>query len=118
MNVTNNVSNSYSNAGSYTVSLTVSGLGGASNVTQLAYITVKPKTVIGKPVLSNGNLILSGTNGPAGQPYRILSSTNVALPLATGWLPVYTNVFAADGSYSYTNTPLTNKASFFILVSP
>jgi hypothetical protein len=99
------------------VSLTVSGPGGASNLTQLAYITVKPKPVIGKPVLSNGNFILSGTNGPAGQAYRILSSTNVALPLAS-WTPVVTNVFAADGSYSYTNTPVTGKMSYFLLVSP
>jgi hypothetical protein len=72
---------------------------------------------IGKPILSGGNLILSGTNGPAGQPYRILSSTNVALNV-TNWLPVWTNVFASDGSYSYTNSPLTNKATFFRLVSP
>ena len=116
-NVTNNVSHVYSNAGPDTVSLTVSGNGGSSNLTQIAYITVKPKVSIGQPVLSGGNLILSGTNGPANQPYRILSSTNVALPLA-GWLPVYTNVFATDGSYLYTNTPLTNTARFFILVSP
>jgi hypothetical protein len=34
------------------------------------------------------------------------------------WVPVYTNVFANDGSYSYTNSPLTNKATFFKLVSP
>ena len=99
------------------VRLIVTGPGGASTNTQTAYITVKPKAVIGKPVLSGGSLILSGVNGPAGQPYRILSSTNVALPLGS-WLPVYTNVFALDGSYSYTNTPVTGSASFFILVSP
>jgi hypothetical protein len=34
------------------------------------------------------------------------------------WTPVWTNVFAADGSYSYTNSPLTNAASYFRLVSP
>ena len=78
---------------------------------------MKSKAVIGKPVLSGGNLILSGANGPAGQPYRILSTTNVALNV-TNWVPVYTNVFAPDGSYSYTNTPLTNSANFFKLVSP
>jgi autotransporter-associated beta strand protein len=117
VNVTNNASNTYSNAGSYTVSLTVSGNGGSSNVTKTAYIVVKPKAVIAKPVLSNGNFILSGTNGPAGQPYRILSSTNVALALVA-WTPVFTNAFASDGSYSYTNTPLTGRMGYFILVSP
>ena len=114
----NNVTNIYNTAGTpYTVRLIVSGAGGSSTNTQTAYITVKPKAVIGQPVLSGGSLILSGANGPAGQPYRILSSTNVALNV-TNWVPVYTNVFAPDGSYSYTNTPLTNVQSFFRLVSP
>jgi hypothetical protein len=44
-------------------------------------------------------------------------TTNVSLPLAN-WTPVMTNVFAADGSYSYTNTLGTNTAGFFLLVSP
>jgi PKD repeat protein len=113
------VTNTYASALSspYTVQLIVTGPGGASTNKQTGYIVVKPKAVIGKPVLSGGSLILSGNNGPAGQPYRILSSTNVALALA-GWTPVWTNVFAADGSYAYTNTPVTNKSSFFILISP
>jgi fibronectin-binding autotransporter adhesin len=113
----NNVSNTYSNPGIYTVRLIVTGAGGSGTNTQVNYIVVKPKVTIGKPVLSGGNLILSGTNGPAGQPYRILSSTNVALNI-TNWIPVFTNAFAPDGSYIYTNTPVTNKATFFRLVSP
>ena len=115
---TTNVVNTYTTPGTYTVSLTVTGLGGSSNATKTAYVVVKPKTVIGKPVLSGGNLILSGTNGPIGQTYYILSSTNVALQLAS-WTPVYTNVFTPpDGGYSYTNSPQTNATSFFILSSP
>lgn len=115
--VSNNVINIYSNAGAYTVQLIVTGAGGSSTNTKTAYIVVKPKPTIGKPVLSDGNLILSGTNGPVCQQYHILTSTNVALPLA-GWTPVFTNVFAPDGSYGYTNSPLANKAAFFLLVSP
>jgi hypothetical protein len=53
----------------------------------------------------------------AGVQYCILGSTNLALPLAS-WTPVWTNVFSADGSYSYTNSLLTSSQSFFILVSP
>ena len=49
--------------------------------------------------------------------YRILTATNVALPLAS-WTPVATNTFAPDGSYSYTQSFLTNAASFFRLVTP
>jgi hypothetical protein len=34
------------------------------------------------------------------------------------WTPVATNTFAPDGSYSYTQSFLTNAASFFRLVTP
>jgi hypothetical protein len=72
---------------------------------------------IGGVTVAGGKLVFSGANGTAGQQYRILTATSVAVPLA-GWTPVWTNVFAADGSYSYTNTLGTNAAGFFLLVSP
>jgi PKD repeat protein len=113
-----NVTNTYAAAGTYTVILTVSGPGGNSTNTQAAYIVARPRTVLGRPVLLGGtNFIFSGTNGPAGVQYRILATTNVAQAL-TNWTPVYTNVFAPDGSYTYTNTPATGKSRYFILVSP
>jgi PKD repeat protein len=115
--VSNSVSNTYTNAGAYTVQLIVTGAGGSGTNTQVNYIVVKPKPTLGKPVFSGGNFVFGGTNGPAGVQYRILTSTNVALPLAS-WTPVLTNVFANDGSYGYTNSAPTNKASFFLLVSP
>jgi hypothetical protein len=67
--------------------------------------------------VSGVNFILSGSNAPAGAQYRILASTNVALPL-TNWMPVVTNIFAPDGSYRYTNSSETNTLNFFRLVSP
>jgi len=119
--VTNNsnisVNHVYATAGTNTVSLIVNGAGGSSTNTLANYIVVKPKPALGKPVLSGTSLILSGVNGPAGQQYRILSTTNVALPLAS-WTPVYTNTFNSDGSYGYTNSTLVNKAGFLLLVSP
>jgi PKD repeat protein len=111
------VTNTYASSGTYNVSLIVTGAGGASTNTYTAYIVVKPNPMLGKPVLSGGSLILSGTNGPAGVQYRILTSTNVALAL-TNWTPVLTNVFAPNGSYGYTNSATTNSDGFFILVSP
>ena len=120
--VTNNsnasVQHAYAAAGSYTVSLTVNGAGGSSTSTRTNYVVVKPKAAIGGVVLTiGGNLVFSGTNGPAGAQYRILTTTNVALPLAE-WTPVWTNVFGADGSYNYTNTLGADPAAFFLLVSP
>jgi hypothetical protein len=36
----------------------------------------------------------------------------------SNWPAVFTNTFDAGGNYHYTNSPATNKASFFRLVSP
>ena len=112
------VTHAYPNAGSYTVSLTVRGLGGTGASTQPAYVVVKPKAAIGGVTLTaEGKLVFSGTNGPAGAQYRILTTTDVSLPLSE-WTPVWTNTFGADGSYNYTNTPGAIPSSFFMLVSP
>lgn len=117
-NISNaSVNHAYATTGTDTVSLVVNGADGSSTNTLANYIVVKPKPALGKPVLTGGGLVLSGTNGPAGQQYRILSSTNVALPLAS-WTPVFTNTFNSDGSYGYTNSTLVNKAGFLLLVSP
>ena len=72
---------------------------------------------LGSPVLSVDGLTFGGTGGIPDAQYRILTSTDVTLPLAS-WTPVATNTFAADGSYSYTQSSLTNAASFFLLVTP
>jgi len=111
------VNHSYANVGIYTVSLIVSGAGGSNTNMQSGYIVTKLTPIFGSPLLSGGNLILSGANGPVGVKYRILATTNLTLPLAS-WIPVWTNSFAADGSYSYTNSTLSNNACFFRLVSP
>ena len=111
-----NVKHAYAAAGSYTVSLTVTGSGGTNTSTLANYVVVKPKAALGGVTLAGGKLVFSGANGPAGQPYRILTTTDVALPLA-GWTPVWTNMFAADGSYSYTDATGANASCFFLLVS-
>jgi len=117
-NVSNAVVNhTYASVGTYTVSLIADGPAGSSTNTRTSYIVVSPQPTIGSAQFSNGNFILSGLNGPAGVQYRILGSTNLALPLAS-WTPLFTNVFGTDGSYSYTNSSATNAASFFQLVSP
>lgn len=56
--------------------------------------------------------VIAGTGGTAGATYYLLSSTNVGLPLAQ-WTPLATNTFAADGSFSVTNTSATNALQFY-----
>ena len=109
------VTNTYTSGGNYTVSLTVYGPGGSNTLTLATSIVASPAPKISETLAGN-HFVLSGTNCPIGVPYRILNSTNVALPLAD-WQPVFTNTFLNDGSFAYTNS-ITNTAGFFQLVSP
>ena len=109
------VTNTYTSGGNYTVTLTVYGPGGSNTLSLASYIVASPTPKISETLAGN-HFILSGTNCPIGVPYRILNSTNVALPLAN-WQPVFTNAFLNDGSFAYTNS-ITNTAGFFQLVSP
>lgn len=68
--------------------------------------------------LQAGSGIFSGTNGPANATYYVLSSTNVALPLAT-WSPIATNTFDANGHFSFTNSiNAAEPQRFFLLQVP
>jgi fibronectin-binding autotransporter adhesin len=70
---------------------------------------------ISSVTISTGNLILTGTNGPANGNYYVLSSTNVALPLAS-WTVLATNQFSGTGSFSYTNTVNPGERGRFYLL--
>jgi autotransporter-associated beta strand protein len=76
--------------------------------------TIPPSPVITGISLSGGNVILSGTNGVDGQPFVLLSSTNVELPL-NQWSPVSTNTFGG-GSFSITNAINQNASENFYLL--
>lgn len=67
---------------------------------------------------SGNNLILTGSGGQQGAQYRLLSTTNVALPIAQ-WTPVSTNTFDTSGNFS-NGIPVdsTMKGQFFRVVSP
>jgi hypothetical protein len=58
------------------------------------------------------SMILSGTNGLLLATYYVLTSTNLALPVAS-WTPIATNAFAFDGTFSFTNTIDPNAQQLF-----
>jgi autotransporter-associated beta strand protein len=112
-----NVIHNYT-TGTYTNILAAYGYGGTNSATNINNIVVKPLAVLNNPVMIGGtNFAFSGTNGPAGVQYSILTSTNVTMN-TTNWTPLVTNSFNSDGSYNYTNMAPTNKAAFFRLKSP
>ena len=58
--------------------------------------------VVNSVRVSGGNLIFSGTNGTASQSYSVLTTTNLATPIAN-WVPLLTNNFDGTGAFSVTN---------------
>ncbi len=72
------------------------------------------------PTVSSANLT-AGTfqmtfTGPNGQPYEVLTSTNVATPLV-GWVTNSSGILTG-GNVTYTNQSPTNPSQFYIIQSP
>jgi autotransporter-associated beta strand protein len=65
--------------------------------------------------LEGANLVFGGTNGTAGTPYYVLSSTNVAASLAN-WTRMATNLFAAGGSFRVTNSISPGASQMFFVI--
>jgi len=91
--------------------------GSAASVTIVEIITATPP--ITQTIARNGNqIIINGTGGKAGTTYWILTTTNVALPIAQ-WTPIVTNQFSAGGGFSYANVIQPNTpAQFFRVIVP
>ena len=67
---------------------------------------------------ATNQLIISGGGGIVGGTYRILTSTNPALP-ADQWMPIATNQFGTGGGFSFTNViPAGIPGQFFRVVIP
>ncbi len=66
---------------------------------------------------AGADLLLTGSNGAAGDLCQVLMSTNLEEPLDQ-WTPIATNMFDATGSFSLTMTNAVNPAApqrFYIL---
>ncbi len=102
--------------GDYAVTVTTSS-GGCSTTSRAATLNV-----LGLPVLStyvtppaDGSYTLL-YSGPGGQTYKILYSTNAALPVSS-WKPMFTNTFSGWDEI-YTDVSATNSQKYYILSSP
>ena len=92
------------------------------DTTQLGAGTINVVTGTSRPVLSGatisgGNFIFSGSNGPAGSNYVVLTATNITTPLIN-WTPVLTNAFDINGAFHVTNpiAPAAGKGFFLLKV--
>jgi autotransporter-associated beta strand protein len=81
-------------------------------------IEVLAPPVVNPPVVSGGNLILTGSGGIADAGYTLLTTTNLATPLA-GWATNSTGTFSGTGAFS-NSIPISQSqaAQFFLLRTP
>jgi len=95
----------------------------AANGTAASVITVEiifaTTPTITQTITRDGNqVIINGAAGSAGATYRILTTTNVELPVVQ-WTPIVTNQFGAGGGFSYTNAIQPNMpAQYFRVILP
>jgi autotransporter-associated beta strand protein len=80
----------------------------------LSVRSLAPPQITGFSLDADSTFTLSGT-GPAGQDYRVLSATNVVLPLSD-WTTVATGVFVG-GTFAFTDLEATNHAQRFYRVA-
>jgi hypothetical protein len=88
---------------------------------QISLLVQSPPPPVISSIVSSGiagSYIFSITNGQASNSFWVVTSTNVALPLAQ-WTPLATNQFDANGNGLYTNPPgLTYPPQFYLLKLP
>ena len=89
----------------------------ATGVLSVVAGPVTPQPAITSITLSGTSLVITGTNGLAGEQYNVLTTTNLALPIAN-WPVLSTGTFSA-GNFSITNTVNSSvPRSFYMLRVP
>ena len=67
----------------------------------LKVVATAPPPSITSVVKSGNNIVFSGSGGIPSDPYYVLVSTDIALPVSN-WTPIVTNSFGAGGEFSFT----------------
>jgi fibronectin-binding autotransporter adhesin len=112
-------------SGSFTISPASAGAGLAwdtSTLTTDGTLRVKASTTItprvGTISLNNGNLVFSGTGGLANGSFKVVTSTDVALPIAQ-WTEDSSGAFDASGNFSLSIQVQANTPKrFYMLKTP
>ena len=82
----------------------------------LSVFSVAPPNITQFAVDANANFTLSGT-GPSDQPYRILATTNLMLPLSN-WTALSTGILTG-GVFNFTDSQATNYDNrFYRVITP
>jgi fibronectin-binding autotransporter adhesin len=89
----------------------------ALNTSGTILVAIQPIPKITNFGVIGGNVVFSGTNGPANASYVVLTATDVTLPLAS-WTPIATNTFNGSGNFSFTNGAPADPQRFYLLQVP
>jgi hypothetical protein len=91
-----------------------SGTAASVTIVEIVFAPTITQTI----VRAGNQVIINGAGGLPNTTYRILATTNVALPLAQ-WTPIVTNQFSASGGFSYTSILQPNlRARYFRVIQP
>ncbi len=82
---------------------------------ELNVVAAPSHPVVNNVMVSNGNLIFSGTNGVVNGNYVVLVSADLAAPIAD-WIPLATNSFDTNGAFSVTNAILPGTPQQFYCI--
>jgi autotransporter-associated beta strand protein len=80
-------------------------------------IFTNPTGITSFSLSGNGNVVITGTNGQAGDAYYLLETTDLTLPISQ-WVPVATNVLGASGNFTFTGTNVVtpgDSQQFYLL---
>ncbi|HZI33037.1 MAG TPA: autotransporter outer membrane beta-barrel domain-containing protein, partial [Candidatus Binatia bacterium] len=88
------------------------------NTTGDLTVVVSTPPVISSSFVAGNQFVLQASNGTPGRPVYVLTSTNLAAPLAS-WIPIATNEFNGAGNFAFTNTlDLQAEQNFYRLQTP
>jgi hypothetical protein len=91
-----------------------SGTTASATIVEIAFTPPITQTI----TRAGNQFIINGAGGLASATYRILTATNVVLPLVQ-WTPISSNQFSAGGGFSYTNLIQLNvPGQYFRVVQP
>jgi hypothetical protein len=88
------------------------GSSASVTVVQIEFIP----TIVQAVARTGNQVVINGAGGLAGVSYRVLTSTNIALPAAQ-WTPIITNQFVTGGGLSYTNIIQPSEPARYFRVS-
>jgi len=100
--------------GQYTLTINAVDANLTLSTNVILTVTTPSAPIFGSVQFQGNSLVMTGSNGSPGAPYCVLTTTNLALPIAA-WTILSTNTFDSSGNFSFTNTGPSAPQEYFLL---